>query len=321
MSSILPPPVTVHIPVDEHHGIILTLLYNPRERAKFADLDTPTGVRVEEVTSAADVKEVCGCTLAFTGRMLADLRPDGIDSFDRPEIYALLAAHDLELPERKLRELERSGKLDNIPRLPAAHEMNRLSELIARENEAMRLTPESMDRVRIAGGRVLLARRMWYGMKEAEDKLLMKLLGREVVVDEVDWQARTATVFEPSLFDEGPRRMTVPLDALALTHEMRLAEQPGLYVPPNVRFQKGDKVRVNATIGNNMAGFTGMVMGYATRKDEMRGATWDAPGYAVRYDNQRYVDYFESGQLDAVALESNDDALPTEAGGSKTKQA
>ena len=199
--------------------------------------------------------------------------------------------------------------------------MNRLSELIARENEAMRLTPESMDRVRIAGGRVLLARRMWYGMKEAEDKLLMKLLGREVVVDEVDWQARTATVFEPSLFDEGPRRMTVPLDALALTHEMRLAEQPGLYVPPNVRFQKGDKVRVNATIGNNMAGFTGMVMGYATRKDEMRGATWDAPGYAVRYDNQRYVDYFESGQLDAVALESNDDALPTEAGGSKTKQA
>jgi len=208
---------------------------------------------------------------------------------------------------RRLRELSAESGHDRgyIPQFPSPSEMDALGKLIESENEAMRMTPERMKLVQIEGGRALLARRTWDQFSPQKDTLL----GYDVLVHAVDWATRTVKVSPTS---DIRAQFLVSVNALAPTVEMRLREQPELYMPPVAKFAKGEQVRVSMSGGSGRC-HTGKVVGYLTRNRDLSGATWENPGYAVQYDNSRTIDNFEAEFLEAIlpSAEVESAALPS----------
>jgi hypothetical protein len=310
MSPFLPAPVTVHIPADEHHGHILTLCFDEeRHRSPFADPGTPTGVRIEQVTSAGRC-DIDGYALAFAGRTLADAKPDSESAAPRPEIYALLIANNYLLPESAMIASGASAILSGKntfrgrPLLPTQHEIERLRGIIVEQSEAMRLTPEKLQTMIANGDTKVLVARQW----SVERPIRPDLLGREAHVAHVDYTNRMVKVVPDQRHPDVS--VVLPMDALSLRFEQ--TDYQRRYDPANPQFARGERVRVVAD-EPAVGGRTGTVCGYATRpQDAMPGVSAENPAFAVHYDGKpSYAwDMFFASELEALRESASEQPLP-----------
>lgn len=296
----LPPPTTVHFPVDEQHGYTLRFICGDHidrtPRSPFADYDSPVAIDIERITAAYGEPRIERYDLAFVDRILARIDPPKNSNYDlpkepRPEIYAMLEAHGFRVPSVfRIRSLMPVG----IPAMPDSEVMAAFKQTIAEANLNTRLRSQpflegkkNVEVVRFMNGVApyMIGRDAHFASEVREFKDAALLSG--------------LSPFKPVevLMHEGVHfvKVTVPLGALAQPETLNHR-----YDPPSAAFKRGDKVTlVECAANSNLAGQTGVVVGYATEDSVMRGASFANPGIGVCYDgdSDSAVDYFQPEEL------------------------